>query len=64
MEGTCVTTTSLDVANAENMEVAIPMKSKEEELFILLQELEVLMEQSKFSIHKYKREEVLHKIEI
>jgi hypothetical protein len=43
MEGTCVATTSLDVANAENMEVAIPMESKKEELFILLQELEVLM---------------------
>ena len=64
IEGTCVGTTSLDVANEENIEDALPMESKEEKLFSLLQELEVLMQESKLSIHKYKREEVLHKIEI
>ena len=46
------------------MEDALPMESKEQELFVLLQELEVLMQESKLSIHKYKKEEVLHKIEI
>ena len=64
IEGTCVVTTNLDVANEVNVEDALPMKSKKEKLFILLQELEVLMQESKFSIHKYKKEEVLYKIEI
>ena len=64
MEGTCVGTTSLDVTNEESIQYSLRMESKEEELFVLLQELEVLMQDSKFSIHKYKGDEVLHKIEL
>ena len=64
MEGTCVATTSLDVTNEESIKDSLRMESKEEELFVLLQELEVLMQDSKFSIHKYKGDEVLHKIEL
>ena len=60
----CIATTSLDVMNEENMKDALPMESKEQGLFVLLQELEVLMQESKLSIHKYKKDEVLHKIEI
>ena len=64
IKGTCIGTTSLDVAIEENMEDALPMELKEQKLFVLLQELEVLMQENKLSIHKYKKEEVLHKIEI
>ena len=59
IECTCITTTSLDVANEKKIEDALLMKSKEQELFVLLQDLEVLMQESKLLIHKYKREEVL-----
>ena len=63
IESTYVVTRSLDVTNEENIEYVLPMKSKEQELFVLLQELEILMQESKLSIHKYKKK-VLHKIEI
>jgi hypothetical protein len=64
MESTCVATTSLDVTNEKNIKDSLRMESKEEELFVLLQELKILMQESKISIHKYKRDEVLHKIEL
>ena len=55
IEGTCVVTTNLDVANEENMEDASPIESKEQKLFVLLQKLEVLMQESKLLIYKYKK---------
>ena len=36
IEDTCITTTSMDVTNEENMEYALPIESKEQGLFILL----------------------------
>ena len=50
-----VATTSLNVMNEENMEDAFPMESKEQNLFILFKKLEVLMQEIKLLIHKYKK---------
>ena len=64
IEGTCVTTISLDVTNEENMEDALPMESKKQELFILLKKLEVLMQESKISIYKYKKMKFFTKLKL
>ena len=64
IEGTCVTTISLDVTNEENMKYALPMESKKQELFILLQKLEVLMQESKIQFTSIKKNKFFTKLKL
>ena len=63
IKGTCFATTSSDVKNEENMEDVLSMVSYEQELFIFLKKLKILMQTINFQFTSTKKTKI-HKIKI